>query len=124
MLNNEDSKLQGCDGAGSRYLVFPYIRVKFCVCVCYYAIDTSDTLSMPIRYFSRGITSKNHNRRISVWMQMGTSFNPTHFSGEGAAALSGYWLHFEGSSFALVLFVNPVTFFQANCMFFAPCIVI
>jgi len=56
VLNNEDNKLEGFDGTGSWCLISPYIRVKFCVCVCYYVIDTSNTLYMPIRYFSRVIT--------------------------------------------------------------------
>jgi hypothetical protein len=56
ILNNEDNKLEGFDGTGSWCLIFPYIRVNFCVCVCYYVIDTSDTLSMPVRCFSRVIT--------------------------------------------------------------------
>ena len=57
-----------------------------------------NALSMPIYYFSRVITQvKNHNRRISVWTEMGPLFNPTHFSAEGATSLSCYCLHFEGS---------------------------
>ena len=55
MLNNED-KLEGFDGTGSWCLIFLYIRVKFCVCVCYYVVDTNNTPPMPIRYFSRVIT--------------------------------------------------------------------
>ena len=41
MLSKEDSKLEGFDGTGSWCLIFSYIRVKFCVCVCYYVIYTS-----------------------------------------------------------------------------------
>jgi len=56
VLNNEDNKLEGFDGTDSWCLIFPYIRVKFSLCVCYYVADTSNALSMPIRYFSRVIT--------------------------------------------------------------------
>jgi len=56
VLNNEDNKLEGFDVTGSWCLIFPYIRVKFFLCVCYYVTDTSNALSMPIRYFSRVIT--------------------------------------------------------------------
>jgi hypothetical protein len=64
---NKEGKLEGFDGTGSWCLIFPYIRVKFRVYVCYFVIDTSNTLSTPDRYFSRVITQvKNHNGRISV----------------------------------------------------------